>query len=92
MIDQLLCETRISLAQLSQEQNKSLPTCWRWTQRGVKGHVLASFSCGGRRYTTREAFSRWISALNGAPIRSETPAAHERRLREAERRADEMGL
>jgi hypothetical protein len=92
MTDQLLRETRLSLNLLAQEQNVSLPTPWRWTQRGVRGHVLESFSCGGRRYTTREAFSRWIAALNGEAIRTETPSAYQRRQRIAEQKAAEFGV
>jgi hypothetical protein len=90
--EKLLHETRLALTLLAQEQSKSVPTCWRWTQRGVKGHVLESFSCGGRRYTTREAFSRWIAAINGEPTRSETPAVYERRQRAAEKKAEELGV
>jgi hypothetical protein len=92
MTAQLLHETRLALTQLAREQNKSIPTCWRWTQRGVKGHVLASFSCGGRKYTTREAFSRWIAALNGEPIRSQTLRQRDRQSELAERRAEELGV
>ena len=92
MTETLLYETRISLTQLAQEQHKSVPTCWRWTQRGVKGHVLASFSCGGRKYTTREAFARWIAALNGEPTRSETACQRERQIELAEQQAQAMGL
>jgi len=92
MTEQLLHETRISLTQLAQEQNVSVPTCWRWTQRGVRGHVLASFSCGGRKFSTRESFVRWIAALNGEAIRTETPRHREWQIERAERRADELGL
>jgi hypothetical protein len=92
MTDRLLRETRIALTLLAQEQSKSVPTCWRWTQRGVKGYVLESFSCVGRRYTTREAFSRWIAALNGESICSETSVAYERRQRAAEKKAEDLGV
>lgn len=93
MTEQLLRETRISLTLLAQEQNVSVPTGWRWTQRGVKGHVLASFSCGGRKFTTREAFARWICAINGERAASgETPRERERSNEHAERRAKELGV
>lgn len=91
-LEQLLRETRLALTQLAKEQNKSIPTCWRWTTRGCKGHILVSFSCGGRRYTTREAFSRWIAAINGEPVRTETPRQREQQIERAERAAEELGL
>lgn len=93
MTEQLLQETRISLTQLAREQNVSIPTCWRWTQRGVRGHVLASFSCGGRKYVTRESFLRWIAALNGeSAARTETPRQYEQRMKRAEQQAEELGV
>jgi hypothetical protein len=92
MTEQLLRETRVAFTKLAQEQNVSIPTVWRWGQRGIKGHVLASFSCGGRKYTTREAFARWIAAINGEPIRSETPRQTEKRLRAAEMAAVRLGV
>jgi hypothetical protein len=93
MTEQLLRETRIALTRLAQEQNVSVPTSWRWTQRGVKGHILASFSCGGRKYTTREAFARWIAEINGERVAGgETPHQRERAINRAERKADELGV
>jgi hypothetical protein len=92
MTDQLLREERIALTKLAQEQSVSVPTTWRWTQRGVKGKVLASFSCGGRKFTTREAFQRWISALNGERVTVENPRQRERAIGNAERRAEQLGV
>jgi Protein of unknown function (DUF1580) len=92
MTEQLLRETRIALTLLAQEQNVSVPTCWRWTTRGCKGHVLASFSCGGRKYSTREAFGRWIAALNGETVHMETLRQRERAIDRAEQRAKELGV
>lgn len=73
MTERLLNETRISLIQLAREQNVSVPTAWRWCHTGIRNCVLESFTCGGRRYSTRESFLRWIAALNGETICSETP-------------------
>lgn len=93
MTDQLLHETRLALKQLAREQNVSIPTCWRWTTRGCKGHVLASFSCGGRKFTTREAFERWIAAINGERVVSgETLRQRERAIQRAEQRAKDLGV
>jgi hypothetical protein len=93
MTDHLLHETRLLLTHLAREQDVSIPTCWRWTQRGVRGHILDSFLCGGRKFTTREAFARWLSAINEEPVaRNTTPRQRQRQIDQAERRAKELGL
>jgi hypothetical protein len=93
MTERLLRETRISLTKLAQEQGVSIPTVWRWSQRGNRGHVLETLSVGGRKFTTREAFSRWISRINGEPVvLGETPRQRERSIERAEQRAAAMGV
>jgi DNA-binding Lrp family transcriptional regulator len=93
ILEQLLRETRVSLTQLAKGQNVSVPTCWRWTQRGVKNHVLASFSCGGRKFTTQQAFRRWVAAINGECIANgETPRQRELAIDRAEQRAKQLGV
>ena len=79
MTEILLTETRISFATLAQEQDVSLPTVWRWSQRGIRGYVLESFNFGAKKFTTREAFQRWVSLINGEPVKSRSS-----RLRAAE--------
>ena len=68
MTEKLLSETRISFATLAREQDVSLPTVWRWSQRGIRGFVLESFNLGAKKFTTREAFQRWVSLTNGEPV------------------------
>ncbi len=93
MTAQLLRELRITLTRLAQEQKVSVSTCWRWTQRGIKGHKLASFSCGGRKFTTRESFLRWIAAINGERVATDgTPRQREREIQAAEKRAEDLGI
>ncbi len=93
MTETLIAETRISFNVLAQEQDVSIPTVWRWSQRGIRGHVLESFSVGGRKFTTREAFQRFISRTNGERIvNGETPRQRERAIKQAERRAEELGV
>jgi hypothetical protein len=92
-MDELLFEDRVSFTRLAQEQHVSVPTVWRWAQRGIKGHVLESFSVGGRRYTTREAFARFIARTNGQRVvNGQTPRQREAAIRRAERRAAELGV
>jgi hypothetical protein len=90
--DRLLTETRMTFAQLAQEQDVSLPTCWRWSSRGIKGHVLESFSVGIKKFTTREAFERWIARINGEPIPSRSNRQCEREKMAAKRNLHEAGL
>jgi hypothetical protein len=90
----LLTETRLSLTQLAHAEGVSVPTPWRWAQRGVRGIVLETFSVGGRRYTTREAFGRFVerstAAAKGGPAPS--PAARSNRQRDAAIRRAEAEL
>ncbi len=89
----LLEERRVSLTVLARELDVSLSTAWRWTLRGIKGHRLESFSLGGRKFTTREAFERFVARTNGERvIDGETPRQRERAVERAERRAHELGV
>ena len=67
-LTQLLAETRISFTQLAQEQDVSIPTVWRWWSRGIKGIRLDAFNVGAKKFTTREAFERWIARINGEQV------------------------
>lgn len=83
MVD-FLKEQRLSLTELARQERVSVPTPWRWSKRGVNGVVLETFSIGGRRYTTQEAFQRFVerstAAANGTP---NAPAVRTSRQREA---------
>jgi hypothetical protein len=93
MTEQLLHETRIALTRLAQEQKVSVPTAWRWSTRGVKGHTLETLSVGGRKYTTREAFSRFVSRTSGEKVvQVESPRQRQRAIDQAERRAEQLGV
>ncbi len=65
MID-LLSEHRISMTELARQENVAVPTIWRWRQKGVRGVRLTTFIRGGRRYTTQEAFARFVEATTKA--------------------------
>ena len=88
----LLNESRVSLTKLAREQGVHVSTVWRWALRGVRGHRLECFSLGGRRYTTREAFERFIAhtTTKGCP-RPETPRQRQRSIDAAERELDQLG-
>jgi hypothetical protein len=52
---------------------------YRWTGRGIRGHVLESVVIGGARCTTSEAVDRWIAALSGEPVTRTTRTPVRRR-------------
>ena len=62
----LLEEQRRS-TQLAQREGVNATTIWRWTLRGVRGGIrLESFIVGGRRYTTEQAFTRFVERITAA--------------------------
>ena len=85
--DQLLSETRITFAQLAQDQNVSVQTVWRWATRGIRGHVLESLNVGAKKFTTVESFGRWVARINGEAVQSRTS-----RQRENDRKAARKSL
>lgn len=82
----LLDEQRISLTALSQELGVHVSTVWRWVLRGLRGHHLECVRIGGRRYTTREAFARFIAATNGQRL----PTPDKQRTAEVDRAEEEL--
>ena len=64
----LLAEHRVALIDLARQQGVSVSTVWRWTMRGLKGIRLETFTVGGRRYTSREAFDRFILRCQSPPV------------------------
>lgn len=60
----LLNESRISLTKLAKELGVHASTVWRWSLRGVGGNRLEHYTLGGRRYTSREAFDRFVARSN----------------------------
>lgn len=60
----LLNETRIGLGDLARENGVTVSAASRWCLNGVRGHRLESVRVGGRVVTSREAFERWLTAIN----------------------------
>jgi hypothetical protein len=46
----------------------SLSTVWRWIQHGRRGHKLQSLVIGGQRYTSKQAVTRFLAAINQEQI------------------------
>ncbi len=92
----LLAESRLSLSELARREGVAVPTTWRWAQRGVRGVKIETFAIGGRRYTTAEAFARFVEATTAA-AQGVTPPARTNRQREAaiakaEAELDKLGV
>lgn len=93
----LLQEERVSLTDLAKEEDRNVSTVWRWAQRGVRGVVLETFNVAGRRFTTREAFARFVEASTEAAQGSPVQSARANRQREAaisraERECEDLGI
>jgi hypothetical protein len=87
----LLSEPRISFTKLAQREGVHVVTVWRWSLRGCKGHVLESFSVGGRKFTTEPAFRRWVSNINeGTKVVIKTSRQRQREIDAAKRELDEI--
>lgn len=85
MTSNLLTETKIRLNLLAHEQDVALSTCWRWCIRGIRGIRLESFNVGAKKFTTREAFVRWVALTNGeSAVAGTTPRQRERDIKQAE--------
>jgi hypothetical protein len=95
MID-LLNERRLSFAQVAQQERVNVSTVWRWSLRGVRGIKLESLSVGGRRYTTAEAFARFVeattSAATGRLRQSRTNRQRDAAIRSAEADLADAGI
>lgn len=63
MID-ATCENLISLSKAKLPGNPHIATRWRWAGKGVRGVRLETIVVGGQRFTSVEAVSRFIAALN----------------------------
>ena len=68
----LLAERRLSLHDLARSEGVNPATVRRWCLLGCRGAKLESFTIGLRRFTTHEAFVRFVqastaSAAGGGP-------------------------
>ena len=81
-MERIFNETRISFSQLASQQDVSLSTVWRWCTRGVRHIRLESMNVGGRRYTTTEAFQRFLAETQPTiPTTTSFPWVHSCRRR-----------
>ena len=78
----LLSEKRLTLNQLAKDERVNPSTVWRWSLRGVRGVKLETFSVGARRFTTSEAFARFVEGTTAA-AQGEQPKTRTNRQRDA---------
>ncbi len=94
----LFLEQRLSLTELARLEGVSIPTVWRWRQRGIRGIRLETCLVGGRRYTSRESFNRFVesttAAADGEPACTavRTSKQREAAIARAERELDAAGI
>ena len=93
----LLDEQRLSLSALAARESVNVSTVWRWCLRGCRGAKLESFAVGGRRFTTSEAFARFVAASTaaakgGQPISKRTTRQREAAIRSAETELNKAGI
>jgi hypothetical protein len=92
----LLAEHRLSVTDLAHREAVAPSTVWRWALRGCRGARLETFSVGAKRFTTLEAFARFVdattAAANGEAVQSRTNCQRAASVRRAEEALAEAGI
>lgn len=92
----LLQEERLALGRAARDCNVHIATIGRWCQRGIRSVVLESYLLGGRRYTTRQALTRFVERRSSIGTRVQPGASalrsREAAVKQAERELREEGL
>jgi len=94
----LLHEDRLSPSQLARKEGVHTSTVWRWMLHGVRGCVLESINIGSKRFTTLEAFTRFVESTTAAAagekqsIRPQTNRQRAASIARAEQELDEAGI
>lgn len=85
-------ETYIPLAQLARTVKPkpvNVATVWRWYRVGVKGGLkLETWLVGGRRYTSEEAYQRFLKRINEAKAN----VVNQDYVSKADKEAEALGL
>ena len=68
-------------------------TLFRWAFRGVRGSTLETLLIGNKRFTSREAISRFIASQNSDQQPAEiTPSQRRRQSEAAKRELEKIGI
>ncbi|MCL4193868.1 MAG: DUF1580 domain-containing protein [Thermoguttaceae bacterium] len=89
-LDRLLNEDRLTVPRMAKEADVNPCTVWRWMTVGARGVKLESFCIGGKRYTTRQAFQRFVAA--GTGVSATSTDSRKRSIRAAERALAKAGI
>jgi hypothetical protein len=95
MIEGILAEQRLSLTELAHREGVSPVTVWRWATRGIRGVQLESYRRGGKRFTSHQAYARWVGATQGdrpAALAPRTNRSRDAAVNAAERELDAAGI
>jgi len=66
MTDALIAEERVPLSRLAVEFGVDRKTIARWADEGYQGKRLDNYRIGRKRFSTKQAASRFLAAVNGA--------------------------
>jgi hypothetical protein len=92
----LLSEHRLSVTDLAHREAVAPSTVWRWALRGCRGARLETFNVGAKRFTTQEAFARFVlattAAANGETTQSHTNYQRAACVRRAEDELAKAGI
>ena len=98
-MNDLLREKRLTFSALAAREGVNASTVWRWSLRGCRGVMLESISIGAKRFTTAEAFSRFVAATTAVaqrkpaqPRESRTGGQREAAISRAERELEAVGI
>ena len=69
MTERLTTEERVPLTELAVELGVNHRTVMRWADEGYCGERLENYRIGRKRFSTKQAASRFLSAVNGEAVR-----------------------
>ena len=62
---ELIAEDRVALTALAADLGVDRTTVIRWADEGYRGNRLEHYRIGKKRYSSKQAASRFLAALNG---------------------------
>ena len=65
MNERLTAEERVPLTKLAAEFGVDRKTVTRWADEGYRGWRLENYRIGKKRFSTKQAASRFLAAVNG---------------------------
>ena len=69
----------------------AISTLWRWSSTGVKGVQLETVLVGGQRYSSLEAFRRFVAAGNLGKVKTTDPGQASQKTTKTLEKLDRLG-